>query len=161
VPLEGFTGQPPTPLNRRSRPRQPHQNFDDFSKSLEILKTSYIVKNTWIITIIVLFFRSCGVKVLKFQVERLSGVSGWAVILLAYSLIAAASFQAVHGASSLEIKPQFYHHPYPSWVKVPGLIYFDVELCWRPLLQAWRDMRQHITDHQRSQLWFSLAFTYP
>jgi hypothetical protein len=31
-PLAGFTGQPPTPLNR---PRQPHQNFDDFSKSLE------------------------------------------------------------------------------------------------------------------------------
>jgi hypothetical protein len=30
--LEGFSTQTPTPLNR---PRQPHQNFDDFSKSLE------------------------------------------------------------------------------------------------------------------------------
>jgi hypothetical protein len=30
--LEGFTTQTPTPLNP---PRQPHQNFDDFSKSLE------------------------------------------------------------------------------------------------------------------------------
>jgi hypothetical protein len=30
--LEGFTPQPPKPLNR---PRQPYQNFLDFSKSLE------------------------------------------------------------------------------------------------------------------------------
>ncbi len=30
--VEGFTRQPPKPLNH---PRQPHQNFLDFSKSLE------------------------------------------------------------------------------------------------------------------------------
>ena len=32
IGLEGLTTQTPTPLNR---PRQPHQNFDDFLKSLE------------------------------------------------------------------------------------------------------------------------------
>ena len=37
------------------------------------------MKNTRIITNIVLFLQSCGVKVFKFQVERLSGVG-----LLAY-----------------------------------------------------------------------------
>jgi hypothetical protein len=36
------------------------------------------MKNTWIITIIALFLRSCGVKILKFQLERLSSVGVWA-----------------------------------------------------------------------------------
>jgi hypothetical protein len=34
------------------------------------------MKNTLIIANIVLYYQSCGVKVLKFQVERLSGVGG-------------------------------------------------------------------------------------
>ena len=64
-----------SPLNR---PRRPHQNFDDFSKSLENSENFLCSENTWIIPIAVLFLRSCGVKVLKFQLERLSGVGVWA-----------------------------------------------------------------------------------
>jgi hypothetical protein len=72
--------QPPKPP---SRPRLPHQNFLDFSNSLE--KTIYfyflqIIENTRNITNITLIFRFCGVKVSKIQVEREGSLGGWWVM---------------------------------------------------------------------------------
>jgi hypothetical protein len=68
--LEGLTTQTP-PLSRHANPTKILTIFQSLWKSL---KTSYIIKDTRIITNIVLFLQSCVVKVFKFQVERLSGV---------------------------------------------------------------------------------------
>jgi hypothetical protein len=51
----------------------PTKILTNFQSPWKILKISYTMKKTRIITIIVLFLRSCGVMVLKSQVERLSG----------------------------------------------------------------------------------------
>jgi hypothetical protein len=76
--LEGITHQPPKPP---SRPRLPHQNFLDFSKSLENSKKKIqIIENTRNIANIALIFRICGVNVSKIQVEREGGLGGWWVI---------------------------------------------------------------------------------
>jgi hypothetical protein len=73
--LEGITHQ------LSSYPRLPHQNFLDFSKSLENSgKKIQITENTRSIANTVLIFRICGIKVSKIQVEREGGVGAWWVM---------------------------------------------------------------------------------